>query len=251
MRLISKFFAVNSRLSSRLDRKLNPDHGDLYRKFYATVEKEFGALPPGAVAVDLGGGRRCEYAHAVPAHGDVRLVAVDISEKELAANVDVTDTRTADVAKGLPFGDAEVDLIVSNFLLEHVDGVPAAVEHMARVLKPGGRTIHFLPCRYSTFATAARLLPFGPLLKVLHLMIPETKGHVEFDVHYDHGYPIAMERLFRSVGFRYVSVETTPISASYFFPFLPAYLLVWAYESLVRRIDARSLMAYMMVSAER
>ena len=35
------------------------------------------------------------------------------------------------------------------------------------------------------------------------------------------------------------------------FPFFPVYLLVWAYEFLVRLLDARSLMAYMMVTTER
>jgi hypothetical protein len=52
-------------------------------------------------------------------------------------------------------------------------------------------------------------------------------------------------------GFRSVTVEATLISASYFFSFFPLYLLVWACESLVRRVDARSLMTYMMVTIER
>jgi SAM-dependent methyltransferase len=249
--VLSRFFELNRRLSRRVDEKLNPDHGDLYRSFLRTVEKEFQSLPPGAVAVDLGGGRRCIYSHAVPQDRGIRLVAVDISPAELAANQDVTDRRVADVAEGLPFEDAEVDLIVSKYCLEHVDGVPRAAEHMARVLKPGGKAIHFMPCRYSTFGVAARLLPFGPLLKLLHCVSPETVGEVEFDVHYDHCYPKAIERVMRDAGFRNVTVGTTHISADYFSPVFPLYLVVWAYESLVHLLDARSLMAYMMVTTER
>jgi hypothetical protein len=122
---------------------------------------------------------------------------------------------------------------------------------MSRVLKPGGKAIHFIPCRYSTFGVAARVLPFGPLLKLLHLISPETVGKVEFDVHYDHGYPKAIERVMRDAGFRNVTVGTTHISSDYFSPIFPLFLVVGAYELLVRLLDARSLMAYMMVTAER
>jgi ubiquinone/menaquinone biosynthesis C-methylase UbiE len=249
--VLSRFFELNSRLSSRVDTKLNPDHGDLHRSFLRAVETELQSLPPGAVVVDIGGGRQCAYSHAVPKDRGIRLVAVDISAEELAANQEVTDRRVANVAEGLPFEDGEVDLIVSQYCLEHVDGVPRAAQHMARVLKPGGKAIHFMPCRYSTFGIAARVLPFGPLLKLLHFATPETVGKVEFDVHYDHCYPKAIDRVMREAGFQNVTVAASHVSASYFFPVFPVYLLVWAYESLVRLVDARSLMAYMFVTAQR
>jgi ubiquinone/menaquinone biosynthesis C-methylase UbiE len=249
--VLSRFFELNRRLSGRVDKKLNPDHGDLHRSFLRAVETELQSLPPGAVVVDIGGGRQCAYSHAVPQHSGIHLVAVDISPEELAANQDVTDRRVANVAEGLPFANAEVDLIVSQYCLEHVDGVPQAAQHMSRVLKSGGKAIHFMPCRYSTFGVAARVLPFGPLLKLLHFVSPETVGKVEFDVHYDHCYPKAIEGVMRDAGFRRVTVEASHISAAYFFPVFPLYLLVWAYESVVRRLGARSLMAYMMVTAER
>ena len=249
--VLARFFELNRRLSRRVDKKLNPDHGDLHRSFLRAVETALQSLPPGAVVVDLGGGRQCAYSHAVPQNRAIRLVAVDISPEELAANQDVTDRRVADVAEGLPFEDAEVDLIVSQYCLEHVDGVPRAAKHMARVLKPGGKAIHFMPGRYSTFGVAARVLPFGPLLKLLHFTSPDTVGKVEFDVHYDHCYPKAIERVMRDAGFRNVDVDASHISADYFFPIFPLYLIVWAYESLVRMLDARSLMAYLLVTAER
>jgi SAM-dependent methyltransferase len=249
--VLSRFFELNRRLSSRVDEKLNPDNGDLHRSFLRAAETDLQSLPPGAVVVDLGGGRRCAYIHAVPQDRAIRLVAVDISPEELAANQDVTETRVADLAESLPFEDAEVDLILSQCCLEHVDGVPRAAQHMFRVLKPGGKAILFMPCRYSTFGVAARVLPFGPLLKLLHFVSPDTVGTVEFDVHYDHCYPKAIESVMRDAGFRNVTVDATHISTDYFFPLFPLYLLVWAYEFLVRLLDARSLMAYMMVTTER
>jgi ubiquinone/menaquinone biosynthesis C-methylase UbiE len=218
---------VNLRLSGEIERRLRIENDrPLWHRFHKAVEASLQSLPPGSVFVDLGGGQSCQYAASVPGREGVRVVAVDISAEELAHNRDVDETIVADVSRGLPFGDAEVDLLVSRTLLEHVDGVPAAVEHIARVLKPGGRTIHFMPGRNALFAVAARLLPFGLLLKLLHFARPDTVGRVEFDVHYDHTEPAAIERLFRGAGFRHVTVEWTAAQADYFKPFLPAYLLI-------------------------
>ena len=248
---LRRLFDANVRVSRRLDRRINPDHGDLHRAFYAAVRDEMARLPEGSVVADLGGGRQCAYIDCLPAEHSLRVVAVDISADELAANTDVAESRVANVAEELPFADGEVSLVLSRFLLEHVDGVPAAAAHMGRVLAPGGVALHFLPCRFSTFATATRLLPFGFLLALLHRVSPETRGTVEFDVFYDHCYPQALEKAFHDAGFRRVEVRVEYVSTSYYWPVLPIFLLVAAYERLVRKADARSLAAYLMVYAER
>lgn len=251
MSIVRRLIDANVRASHWFDRRMNPDHGDLHRAFLATVRREMNDLPEGAIVADLGGGRHCEYMDCLPEDRALRVVAVDISADELAANTDVAETRIANVAEELPFADGEVGLVLSRFLLEHVDDVPAAIGHMGRVLAPGGVALHFMPCRFSTFGTAARILPFGRLLKLLHWLIPWSKGVVEFDVFYDHCYPAALERSFRDVGFRWVDVRVEYVSTSYFFPVLPVFLLVAAYERIVRKADARSLAAYIMVHAER
>jgi SAM-dependent methyltransferase len=242
---------ANVRLSIRLDRRINPDHGDLHRAFITAVRDEMSRLPEGSVVADLGGGRRCYYVDCLPDEHSLHLVAVDISADELAANTDVAECRIANVAEGLPFADGEVSLVLSRMLLEHVDGVPAAANHMGRVLAEGGVAIHFLPCRYSTFALAARLLPFGLLLALLHRVSPGTRGEVEFDVFYDDCYPRALERAFHDAGFQRVEVRVEYVSTSYYWSIFPLFLLVAAYERLVRGADARSLAAYLMVYAER
>jgi ubiquinone/menaquinone biosynthesis C-methylase UbiE len=248
---LRRLIDANVRVSRRIDRRINPDHGDLQRAFFAAVEDEMARLPEGSVVADLGGGRHCLYVDRLPADHPLHLVAVDISADQLAANTDVAECRVANVAEELPFADGEVSLVLSRYLLEHVDGVPAAATHMGRVLAPGGVALHFVPCRFSTFAVAARLLPFGLLLGLLHRVSPETRGEVEFEVFYDHCYPSALERAFYDAGFRRVEVRVEYVSTSYYWPFLPLFLLVAAYERLVRKADARSLAAYVMVYAER
>ncbi len=250
--LLRAFFELNTRLSSTLERWLRIETDrPLWDDFDRLVTDSLRALPDGATFVDLGGGRRCDYAEAVPRERSVRLVAVDISADELAHNGDADETVVADVSEGLPFGDGQVDLLVSRVLLEHVDGVASAVDHIGRVMKPGGRTIHLMPGRNALFALAARLLPFDSMLHLLHVSRPETVGRVEFEVHYDQTEPVALRRLFVEAGFRNVTIAWTSAQADYFKPLTPVYLLVVLYEWLVRVLGVSRLAAYVIVSAER
>lgn len=241
---------ANVRLSRATERRLRlPADGVIWRRFEAEAERLVCALPDGAVVLDLGGGRSCLYAHAVNPPGRLRLIAVDISPEELALNTDVTETCVADVATGLPMPDASVDLVLSRALLEHVDGVPEAVKHMARVLKPGGAALHFVPCRYSLFGIAARLLPFGPLVKVTRKLSPWS--HVGFRIHYDHCYPQALEREFQAAGFSNVELAISWACGGYFRGIYPLYILHALYEQTVRRLGIRRLAAYVIVRAVR
>src|SRR6266568_3208172 len=124
-----------------------PTDKTLWQRFEREADALIRALPDGATVLDLGGGRRCVYAGSVQPPGRVKLIAVDISAEELALNGDVAETRVADVAAGLPLPDGSVDLILSRALLEHVQGVPAAIRHMARVLKAGGTASSVRPAR--------------------------------------------------------------------------------------------------------
>lgn len=249
--LVQRFFAVNSRISARLGHRWVQSDRPLWEEFERTVAAALREVPDGGTFVDVGGGRSCVHAAAVPKDRGVQLVAVDISADELEQNAAADRTVVADVATGLPFQDGEIDLLVSRVALEHVSDVPAAVRHMARAVRPGGRTVHFVPGRYAIFAIVARVLPFKPLLGLLHLAIPHSVGVIEFDVHYDRTDPVALAGEFEAAGFSDVQVFWTAAQADYFKPFVPAFLLVAAYQSLVRVMGVRRLAAYVMVDARR
>jgi ubiquinone/menaquinone biosynthesis C-methylase UbiE len=243
---------ANVRWSQATERRLRlPTDSTVWHRFEREAEALIRGLPDGAVVLDLGGGRRCVYARAVDPPGRVKLVAIDISPEELALNNDVTETHVADVAASLPMPDASADLILSRALLEHVNGVPAAIRHMARVLRPGGVALHFVPCRYSLFGMAARLLPFRPLLWLTHTVMPHTRGAVGFPVHYDHCYPQALQHEFRTAGFADVQLETSWACPGYFLAVYPLFLFQALYEQAVRRMRLQRLAAYTLVRAVR
>lgn len=249
---LRRLVGANVRLSRATERRLRlPTDKKLWQEFERQAAEQIRALPDGATVLDLGGGRRCVYAGAVPPGRHVKIVAVDVSAEELALNESVDETRVANIADELPFPDRSVDLILSRALLEHVDGVPRAIRNMARVLKPGGVALHFVPGRYSLFGTAARLLPFGPLLRLLHLVMPWTRGQVEFDVHYDHCHPAALRSVFEDMGWREVSIDVTWAQPGYFEAVYPLFLAHAAYEWVARHLRLDALASYMLVRAER
>ncbi len=243
---------ANVRWSRATERRFRlPTDKTLWQQFEQDADALLRGLPDGATVLDLGGGRRCVYAGSVQPRGRLNLIAVDVSPAELALNNDVSEKKVADVAAGLPLPDSSVDVILSRALLEHVPDVPAAIGHMARVLKPGGVALHLVPCRYSLFGIAARLLPFGPLVRLLHVVMPWTRGQVEFFVHYDHCYPEALEAEFRAAGFSDVRTSITWAQPGYFEAAYAVFLIHAFYEVVVRRLQLRKLAAYTVVRATR
>lgn len=248
--LARRVIDANVRLSRATERRLRlPTDKTLWQAFGREVHQLIGAQPDGATIVDLGGGRRCVFHHAL--RPELELIAVDIDAHELALNEYATRKVVADVSRELPLPDRSVDLLVSRAVLEHVEDVGAAAHHMARVLKPGARTVHLVPARYSLFGIAARLLPFKPLSWLLHTVMPWTIDQVGFDVHYDRGWPAAMNRTFRQAGFREVKVDVTWAQPGYFEAVYPLFLGQALYEAVVRRLNVRPLAAYMVVQAVR
>jgi SAM-dependent methyltransferase len=247
---LRRFLELNRRLSRRWSPRVeSTEH--FYRAYDARVAGAARALEPGSAIVDLGGGRRCPFAPVVDRSNGTRIVAVDISRDELAANHDADEVRVADVAKGLPFEDGEVSLLVSRTLLEHVGGGPAAIENIGRVVAPGGRTIHLVPCRNALFARAGQLVPWRVAKPAVDLLFPSAKGIIDFEPFYDHCEPHALERLLRNAGFSKVRVDVSWAQTDYFQPFFPLFLVVWAYQALMRRLNVRRLAAYAIVDAVR
>jgi SAM-dependent methyltransferase len=70
-------------------------------------------------------------------------------ERHINANLQVAD------ATKLPFPNAFFDVIVSSHVLEHIKDDAAVLQECARVLKPGGELIIWVPGRVSGVATQA------------------------------------------------------------------------------------------------
>jgi hypothetical protein len=112
--------------------------------------------------------------------------------------------------------------------------------------------LHLVPCRYSLFGIGARLLPFGPLLRLTLKLAPWFRNtNFGWAVHYDHCYPSALEHEFRAAGFSGVQIQVSWTCERFFRGVYPVYLLHAAYEQVVRRLRIRRLASYAIISAVR
>jgi ubiquinone/menaquinone biosynthesis C-methylase UbiE len=79
----------------------------------------------------------------------------------------------------LPFEDQRFDLIIADYVLEHIDDPADFAAEVARVLKPGGLFAARTPHKYCYVAMIARLVSNAKHSRVLSMVQPNRK---EIDV---------------------------------------------------------------------
>lgn len=132
-------------------------------EFYTRVA---GQLRPTDVVIDLGAGRggwyeddTSEPRRAIRALRDrcARLIGVDVDDAVLE-NRSTTENHVMDAGR-VPLPDAVADLIVADFVLEHVKNPLDFVAEVDRLLKPGGLFCARTPHALNYISLGARILP--------------------------------------------------------------------------------------------
>lgn len=245
------FLETNKRVCRVVEQSLPQAQQDIHAVYVSRVAGYLATLPAGAKVVDVGGGRKCDFAKYRSPQSGIKLIAVDISANELEHNQDVDETRVADVMTGLPFADEEVDLIVSRSVLEHLENSEAFIANSARALKPGGYCIHVFPSKYAPFALLNRLLPHSMSKWLLHLLIPGSQGTLGFPAYYDRTYRSGMKRILERHDFEVIEFEVDYYQADYFNFFVPLFLLNALYELVVHALGLENLAASVLVVARK
>lgn len=124
---------------------------------------------PNSTVLDFGAGRGASQ-HEDPSPFRRNLLSLKGRVRALiGADVDpaVQDNDTLDRAlligddNRLPLPDASVDVVVSDFVFEHIQDPAAAARELDRVLKPGGWLCVRTPNRFGYIAIANRMVPAG------------------------------------------------------------------------------------------
>ena len=117
----------------------------LERVFRATEEENrrtiLGMLPAGrgGVLLDVGTHDGAFTERVARRLGATRVAGVELLEPHAeAARARGIEVACADVDDGLPFGDAEFDVVHANQVIEHVRRTDGLLREMRRVLRPGG-----------------------------------------------------------------------------------------------------------------
>jgi SAM-dependent methyltransferase len=151
----------------------------------ATVPK------PSDVVVDLGAGRgawfyedRSEPRRRLRDFKSMvaRVIGLDVDPVVLT---NPTTTENAVIRDDrLPLDDASVDVIVSEYVLEHIEKVPVFVAEIDRVLKPGGYFFARTPHKYHYVSVAARWVRNASHVAFLSRAQPHRKAEDVFPTAY-------------------------------------------------------------------
>ena len=153
-------------------------------KFLAAVYPEYGAggftkydgglefygrinalLRADMVVLDLGAGRGAQFEtnssyryETVRMQGKVaKVLGVDVDPAVLE-NTHLDEALVYD-GNRLPLDDLSVDLIICDWVLEHVEHPQVFSDEVTRVLRPGGWFCARTPNSFSILATASRMIP--------------------------------------------------------------------------------------------
>ncbi len=149
-------------------------------QFYLRVN---ALLQPHFRVLDLGAGRG-GWAEGDTSTFKVRLRALKGKVKEVVGqdvdpvvltNSSLDDAVVSAVGERLPFSDAHFDMIVADYVFEHVADGPLLAAEISRVLKPNGWLCARTPNRWAYVSLLTRLIKNRFHSRVLHRAQPWRK----------------------------------------------------------------------------
>lgn len=173
--LVPDFHESDKKLESFVAQDLrNGDYSDRCMRFLAEL---IGAPLAGLRILDIGCGRG-ELVWRLR-EGGARAFGVEIEPRYLESGAILNTTFRDELpvlalAEGngrFPFPEASFDLVVSFQVLEHVSDLEVLAVEVARVLRPGGMTVHVFPAKYRVIEPHYALpfvhwLPKSPIRKL-------------------------------------------------------------------------------------
>jgi 2-polyprenyl-6-hydroxyphenyl methylase/3-demethylubiquinone-9 3-methyltransferase len=193
-------------------------------------------LKSGSAVYDVGGGKNPIIDLEQKTRFGLRIVGLDIDEKELkAAPPGVYDeTICADISQYR--GRMDADLVICQALMEHVRDTPAALRAIAGILKQGGTALIFLPSRNAAFARINLLLPERMKRMILRTVFPFSARDQGFPAFYHNCTPRHFRRLAARNGLA-VDACKAYFRSGYFTFFFPLHF-AWRAWQLIFRLFA-------------
>lgn len=177
----------------------------VFHRLFGSVIKQ------GSRVLDLGCGRgnvviedyRSDIAEAV---------GIDASREAVEGNTRLDRIVIGNVER-LPFEDQSFDLVISQWVFEHLEHPEVVFAECFRVLKPGGCIMFVTPYKYSSVLIAKRLLGSSFTKKILKHVYGRDEQDV-FETMYRANTRSDLRRLFQRAGFKEESL-TENVDPSY------------------------------------
>jgi SAM-dependent methyltransferase len=156
-----------------------------YLRINALLKKE-------AILLDYGAGRGaghiddpCEYRRSLYNFQSkvARVIGIDVDDA-VTQNPALDEVYVFKPNDPLPLSDTSVDIIVSDFVFEHISNPIHAASELDRILKPGGWLCARTPNRYGYIALSNLLVPEAIRKRVLKILQPSRKDEDVFPALY-------------------------------------------------------------------
>lgn len=221
-------------------------HVDGTVAFYTRVQS---LLDERSVILDLGCGRGAGAGDKVPWRRELRdlrgpsrrVIGVDV-DPVAASNPTIDEFRLIE-GDALPLDDATIDVIVADWVLEHVADVDGFFAQIVRVLRPGGSVCIRTPNVWSYMGVASRLIPNRLHARVLNRMQPDRLEEDIFPTLYRCNSVGGLEKAFRRHGLDGVVIAHEPEPA-YLATSRTLYALAVLYQRHAPRKLRRTLLAF-------
>jgi SAM-dependent methyltransferase len=158
---------------------------EFYNRINSLLSPEFTIMDFGAGRGWAFGDDPCPYrVNLMTFRGKVRfVVGVDIDEAVLT-NQSVDSALVIKSDEPLPFEDSTFDLIIADWVLEHIANPEFASSELNRVLKPGGWICARTPNKYGYIGIGNQLVPKTLHTKLLSILQPSRLLIDKFPVQY-------------------------------------------------------------------
>lgn len=204
--------------------------------FYTRVN---ALLRPDSIVLDFGAGRGAGLVDdPVPYRKSLRLlrgkvrkvIGVDVDEA-VHLNPGLDEAHHIEPGAPLPIADESVDLIVADFVFEHIAEPERCAAELDRVLRPGGWICARTPNRWNYVAIGACLIPEKLHEKLLTRLQPERKKEDVFPTWYRMNELAVLRRLFPPERYLHCSYCISAEPA-----YLPRRVWVWRIATAVDRV---------------
>jgi SAM-dependent methyltransferase len=174
-------------------------------EFFSRVRSLF---PPGAVVLDFGAGRgewgtedtvefrRRLFDFRGP---DRKVIGVDVDP--IVMSNPLLDEAHVLQGNRVPLPDNSVDVIIAEWVFEHIDNPDVVASELTRVLRPGGWICARTPNRLGYIALGARLVPNRVHTRALRRLQPDRQPKDVFPTRYKMNTKGQLRRLFPETAF--------------------------------------------------
>jgi SAM-dependent methyltransferase len=192
------------------------------------------SVPPAPKILEVGAGPTNATSAFLASLGE--LHGIDVSD-EVFGNQHLSSSALIEGDR-FPLPDAAFDLVVSNYVVEHVANPRAHLAEIERVLKPGGAYVFRTPNLVHYVAMVSRLTPHRfHRFAANRLRALGPDEHEPWPTVYAMNLPAAVRRYARDAGLVVERLDLVEKEPSYGMYARPLFLAFMTYERLVNAFD--------------